>query len=45
VRDIYDYTRLLSDLKPGERVSAVVKRGEGEVALEITVAARPDAAR
>jgi hypothetical protein len=41
IRNIYDYTYALSPLKPGERVSALVRRGDVEVPLEITLGTRP----
>jgi S1-C subfamily serine protease len=45
IRDIYDYTRVLGEQKPGDRVEAVVRRDGAEVALTLTLAARPSAAR
>jgi S1-C subfamily serine protease len=45
VRDIYDYTRLLGERKPGDRVEAVVRRASGEVTLTLTLAARPGSSR
>jgi membrane-associated protease RseP (regulator of RpoE activity) len=45
VRDIYDYTRLLGERKPGDRVDAVLRRGSGEVTLTITLGSRPGASR
>jgi S1-C subfamily serine protease len=45
IRDIYDYTRILGEHKPGDRVELVVRRDSREVTLTITLAARPSAAR
>jgi hypothetical protein len=45
IRDIYDYTRILGEHKPGDRVEAVVRRGAGEVTLTLTLAARASATR
>jgi aminopeptidase YwaD len=45
VRNIYDYTYALGEHQPGEKVTVVVKRGGQDVALELTLATRPGAAR
>jgi S1-C subfamily serine protease len=45
IRDIYDYTRVLGEQKPGDRVEAVVRRDGAEVGLTLTLAARPSATR
>ena len=45
IRDIYDYTRVLGEHKPGDRVEAILQRDAGELALTITLASRPSAAR
>jgi S1-C subfamily serine protease len=45
VRNIYDYMYALADHKPGEVVTAIVKRAGQDVAIDITLGARPDASR
>ena len=45
IRDIYDYTRLLGESKPGDRVDVVLRRDSGEVTLTITLGSRPGASR
>ncbi len=41
VKNIYDFTFLLGQGRPGEKVEIVVKRGEKEVTLTATLKARP----
>ena len=43
VRNIYDYTHVLSESKPGETVMVVVKREGHEVELSVTLGSRPSA--
>lgn len=45
IRNIYDYTYALADHKPGEVVTAIVKRAGQDVAIDVTLGARPDASR
>lgn len=45
VRNVYDYTYALADHKPGDRVTVVVKRPQGEVTREVVLGSRPGAAR
>lgn len=40
IKNIYDFTYLLSDYKPGDEVAIVVKRGSEEVTLKATLEAR-----
>jgi aminopeptidase YwaD len=43
IRNIYDYTHALSESKPGDTVTAVVKREGREVELSVTLGSRPSA--
>jgi S1-C subfamily serine protease len=45
IRNIYDYTYALGEHQPGDRVTAIVEREGREVSLELTLQARPSAAR
>jgi hypothetical protein len=45
IRNIYDYTYVLGEHKPGEAVTLVVKRDGAEVSLELTLGSRPSAGR
>jgi aminopeptidase YwaD len=45
IRNIYDYTYALGEHQPGDKVTVVVKRNGQDVTLELTLAARPSAAR
>jgi membrane-associated protease RseP (regulator of RpoE activity) len=40
IRDIYDLTNVLAERNPGDKVGVRVRRGDEEVALEATLAAR-----
>jgi len=43
VRTIYDYTFALGERKPGDAVELIVKRGEAELTLHVTLGARSGA--
>jgi membrane-associated protease RseP (regulator of RpoE activity) len=43
IRNIYDYTFVLGQMKPGDKLTALVKRAGQQVAIEITLGARPSA--
>jgi aminopeptidase YwaD len=45
IRNIYDYTYALGESKPGDHVEVVVKRGDQNVTLTLTLGSRPSAAR
>jgi S1-C subfamily serine protease len=45
VRNIYDYTYALSEAKPGDTVTAVVRRDGRELPLTVTLGSRPSATR
>lgn len=45
IRDIYEYTAALGDVRPGQTVTLVLKRGGGEISLDVTLAERPNTGR
>jgi hypothetical protein len=45
IRNIYDYTYVLGEHKPGDRVEAVVRRAGQDVTLTLTLGSRPSAVR
>jgi S1-C subfamily serine protease len=40
VKNIYDYMYAMQDYKPGEEVDVVVKRGDDEITLKVTLGLR-----
>ena len=45
IRNIYDYTYVLGEHKPGDKVTVEVRRGGQVVTLELTLGSRPSATR